>query len=179
MDTVGVLDDMPFPLRNRVSIVYRDVLYRELNHILVVLTEAYPEPGRVWTNFYNTGRWSGWDCNHGIALLRGDINKVGNYETFDSLINYPRVELKGYVGNNGVTPFTFELIQQSTVFEQGQVFNLSVPVWPGYMPYIRFSISGNVLSVARTGRINLATGEDDTSIYHTQCHITNIIGYSH
>ena len=39
---------------------YREVFWRNGNHILVRLTEMYPEPGRTWTNFYNYGKWSGW-----------------------------------------------------------------------------------------------------------------------
>lgn len=60
--TIGILDDMPLPLRNVESFIYRDISYYDTNHVLVTLTEAHPVPGRVWINFYNTGNWEGWRC---------------------------------------------------------------------------------------------------------------------
>lgn len=29
-------------------------------HVFVKLEELHPIAGRVWTNFYNTGKWEGW-----------------------------------------------------------------------------------------------------------------------
>lgn len=175
--TIGILDDMPLPLRNVESFIYRDISYYDTNHVLVTLTEAHPVPGRVWTAFYDYGTWRGWKCNQGITLFKGDIYTTGTYQMLDVLTNYPRVEMKGFALANGVTPFKFELIQQDAVFEQGQVWNLSVPAWPGLMSYMLFTISGDTITVTQTGRIELATGNIDTTVYHTQAHVTHIIGY--
>ncbi len=176
-NNVGVLDDMPWPLQNIESVVYRDVLYRSQDHILVVLTEGYPAPGRVWTAFYNNGNWNGWKCNQGLPLYRGNICAVGNYQCADALINYPRVELKGICMINGVTPFKFDIIQQDSVFEQGQTFTINVPSWPGYMSYLRFTISGKIINVTQTGRLDVMNNTNDTTTYINQLHITRIDGY--
>ena len=41
-------------------IAMREVCWFGSTHVLVVITEAYPVPGRIWANFYNTGAWDGW-----------------------------------------------------------------------------------------------------------------------
>lgn len=41
-------------------VAYRRVYWFAPTHILVVIIEAYPIPGRTWANFYNTTTWSGW-----------------------------------------------------------------------------------------------------------------------
>ena len=37
-------------------IAMRDVHWFGSTHVLVVITEAYPVPGRIWANFYKYGR---------------------------------------------------------------------------------------------------------------------------
>lgn len=176
-NVVGFLDDLPWPLRNTDSVIYRDVLYRSEGHVLLVLTEAYPVSGRVWTAFYNYGVWMGWKCNQGIPLYIGDIKVSGSYQCADALINYTRVEMKGFGLINGVTPFKFDINQQDSVFEQGQVFTINVPSWPGFMSYLRFTISGNVINVIETGRLDIMNNYNDTTVYINQLHITRIYGY--
>lgn len=41
---------------------YRIVYVPNNTHYLVMITEVYPVPGRIWTNYYNkdTAKWSGW-----------------------------------------------------------------------------------------------------------------------
>lgn len=41
-------------------IAMREVHWFASTHVLVIITEAYPVAGRVWANFYNTGKWDGW-----------------------------------------------------------------------------------------------------------------------
>lgn len=41
-------------------IAMREVHWFSSSHVMVVITEAYPVAGRVWANFYNTGKWDGW-----------------------------------------------------------------------------------------------------------------------
>lgn len=41
-------------------IAMREVHWFATTHVLVVITEAFPVPGRIWANFYNCGVWDGW-----------------------------------------------------------------------------------------------------------------------
>lgn len=41
-------------------IAYRRVYWFAPTHVLVVVLEAFPIPGRIWANFYNTRSWDGW-----------------------------------------------------------------------------------------------------------------------
>lgn len=53
---------MPTVLQNKTCILYRSVLYATTGHALVRMEEGYPVAGRIWTNFYNYGTWTGWKC---------------------------------------------------------------------------------------------------------------------
>ena len=51
---------MPSALSGQLWIGYRIVFWRSSNHIFVKIQEFHPVPGRVWSNFYNSGTWTGW-----------------------------------------------------------------------------------------------------------------------
>ena len=76
----GLLDDMPSALQGVMTVFYRDVYYRDADHVLVKLIEAFPINGRIWTNFYNSGIWSGWkeagyiDISQFFKTTGGTIN---------------------------------------------------------------------------------------------------------
>lgn len=50
----------PTPLKAQEFIGYREVYWYSTINVMVKLIEFYPMPGRVWTNFYNNGTWTGW-----------------------------------------------------------------------------------------------------------------------
>ena len=50
----------PTPLKAQEFIGYREVYWYSTINVMVKLIEFYPMPGRVWTNFYNSGTWTGW-----------------------------------------------------------------------------------------------------------------------
>lgn len=50
----------PTPLKAQEFIGYREVYWYSTINVMVKLIEFYPMHGRVWTNFYNNGTWTGW-----------------------------------------------------------------------------------------------------------------------
>ena len=54
-----VVTNSPIP-NDTEYLVYREVFYHNSNAVLVKLTQAYPETGKTWVNFYNGKTWSGW-----------------------------------------------------------------------------------------------------------------------
>lgn len=47
--------------RETTSVIgYREVLRRGPQHLMIRITEMWPQPGRIWTNFYNSSTWRGW-----------------------------------------------------------------------------------------------------------------------
>ena len=54
-----VVTNSPIP-NDTEYLVYREVFYHNSNAVLVKLTQAYPETGKTWINFYNGKTWSGW-----------------------------------------------------------------------------------------------------------------------
>ena len=50
----------PSVLKAQEFIGYREIYWYTPINIMVRLIEFYPIPGRIWTNFYNDGTWTGW-----------------------------------------------------------------------------------------------------------------------
>ena len=50
----------PSVLKAKEFIGYREIYWYATKNIMVRLVEFYPIPGRLWTNFYNNGEWTGW-----------------------------------------------------------------------------------------------------------------------
>lgn len=52
--------NVPSDVSNSEWIGVRNVYYRTNFHVLVEIIEMHPIHGRIWTNFYNSGSWTGW-----------------------------------------------------------------------------------------------------------------------
>lgn len=50
----------PSALKGKEFIGYREVYWYAATNVMVQLKEFHPIPGRVWSNFYNSGTWTGW-----------------------------------------------------------------------------------------------------------------------
>lgn len=50
----------PPVLKGKEFIGYREVYWYAATNIMIQLKEFHPIPGRVWSNFYNSGTWTGW-----------------------------------------------------------------------------------------------------------------------
>ncbi len=104
---LGFFDDMPPALIGQMATVYRDVFYKNTINILVQLTELYPVAGRIWTNVYNVGNWTGWACvlpQNGDNILWNDgIIKFADNASFNlrrTIAGYSHVRITYYVQTN-------------------------------------------------------------------------------
>lgn len=57
-----------------------EYIYLEANRGMVKITEIYPTPGRVWSNYYNVSTdWGGWKSEYNqIAQLDSELDTVTN-----------------------------------------------------------------------------------------------------
>lgn len=50
----------PSVLKGEEFLGYREVYWYSPINVMVRLIEFYPIPGRLWTKFYNDGKWTEW-----------------------------------------------------------------------------------------------------------------------
>lgn len=105
-DDVNTLQNRPenFP-ESGTFIGWRIVDWYQSVRLVVRIHEAYPVPGRIWTNHYNVSEWSGWTCldprkeeQYGLGTVSGprvaDCDTVfinGFYKTMASTLNTPPI----------------------------------------------------------------------------------------
>ena len=70
----------------------RTVYWRSNQHIMVEIKEMYPVSGRVHTNFYNNGIWSGWkSINYDLCVKQ----YVGGFKNYNTDLNSILTEYDG------------------------------------------------------------------------------------
>lgn len=90
---------------------YREVYWRSNIHVLVVVTELYPNYGRKHFNLYNNGTWSNWSCNGQIINGSSETTTI---PAADSVIISKMIVPAGTWIVNGSCQFT-ESFSQATV----------------------------------------------------------------
>lgn len=70
-ETVSSFTNVPTGMsKTRTVLGYREVYWRDDQHILVVVTEQWPNVGRKHYNFYNAGSWDGWSSDPADGAVR-------------------------------------------------------------------------------------------------------------
>lgn len=141
---LGFFDDMPPALAGQMATVYRDVLYKNSINILVRLTELYPVAGRIWTNVYNVGNWTGWVCHD--PSYRTILNVRHKGVVWDVFGNWNTLcyRTSGSLNEALALRDGFELIGTLPELYRPSVNYITYFLISKYMCQIRILTSGNV-----------------------------------
>lgn len=173
---------VPKKLEGKTMLAYRDVLYASPNRVMVVLTEAYPVSGRVWTNFYDYENWSGWKCT---ALQDEAVLWDDGYIRFveDSSVNlrksvseYSHVMITYFVqSNSNQVPKRSYNTVLIPVMDKRVVQSVLTGTQFVYTSYMGIEITDATLYTRWGKRYYLSGGTLETN-YGNQLYITKIEG---
>lgn len=149
-------------------------------HVFVEFTEYYPMQGRVWTNFYNTDKWSGWSSQvPQTAVVLHDDGTIryiegGTTKLRRSIEGFTYLRITYYVVTNGsVDPKTTYFTSIIPVYSPAIARTMLVGTQYIYTLYFGIDIIGDTL-YSRSGKRVKISGEVDD--YNNQLYILKIEG---
>lgn len=151
-------------------------------HVFVEFTEFYPIQGRVWTNFYNTSKWSGWSSRVPQTvevLYDGTVIRYtegGTTKLKKSIAGFAYLRITYYaLSYSSADPKTSYYTVITPVFSPATARVMLVGTQHVYTSYFGIDILGDILYSRSGYRVGLSGQIDD---YKNQIYILKIEGLS-
>lgn len=151
-------------------------------HVFVEFTEFYPIQGRVWTNFYNTSKWSGWSSRvpqNATTLYDGAVIRYtegGTTKLKKSIAGFAYLRITYYaLSYASADPKTTYYTVITPVFSPATARVMLAGTQHVYTSYFGIDILGDILYSRSGYRVSLSGQIDD---YNNQIYILKIEGLS-
>ena len=148
--------------------------------MFVEFTEYYPVQGRIWTNFYNTDKWTGWSSQvpQTAVVLHDDgtirYTEGGTTKLKRSIAGFTHLRITYYaLSNINAEPQTTYFTSVIPVYSPATARTMLVGTQFIYTSYFGVDILGDTLYSRYGKRVKLSGEMDD---YNNQIYITKIEG---
>lgn len=149
-------------------------------HVFVRFIEFYPMNGRIWTNLYNTDKWSGWSSltpQNATMLYDGTVIRYtegGTTKLKKSIAGFSYLRITYYVlSSSTANPKTTYLTVTIPVYSPATARTMLVGTQSNYTSYFGIDIIGDTLYSQYGNRVSLSGVPDG---YNNQLYITKIEG---
>lgn len=149
-------------------------------HVFVEFTEYYPVQGRIWTNFYNTDKWTGWSSQvpQTAVVLHDDgtirYTEGGTTKLKRSIAGFTHLRITYYaLSNINAEPQTTYFTSVIPMYSPATARTMLVGTQFIYTSYFGVDILGDTLYSRYGKRVKLSGEMDD---YNNQIYITKIEG---